>query len=73
MFCVMGGGGVKGGIVVGATDARGEAPLERPVTPTDIHATIYRCLGIDPSIAFLDHQGRSVPAIDHGEPILELL
>ncbi|HYE98000.1 MAG TPA: DUF1501 domain-containing protein [Planctomycetota bacterium] len=73
MFCLMGGGGVKGGRIVGATDARGEAPIERPVTPSDIHATIYHCLGIDPYMQFLNHQGRPVPALDHGDVIRELL
>ncbi len=73
MFCLLGGGGVKGGVVVGSTDAKGEAPIERPITPQDIHATIYHALGIDPSIAFLNHQGRPVAAIDGGTPIRELL
>jgi uncharacterized protein (DUF1501 family) len=73
MFCVMGGGGVKGGVVVGATDAKGEAPVERPLGPEDIHATIYHCLGINPNTAFLNHQGRPTPALDGGAPIKELL
>jgi hypothetical protein len=73
MFCVMGGGGVKGGVVVGSTDAKGEAPVERPCTPEDIHATIYHCLGIDPGTSFLNHQGRPTPALDGGAPLKELL
>jgi hypothetical protein len=67
-----GGGGVKGGVVVGSTDDRGEAPKDRPLTPQDLHATIYRVLGIDPTVQFVNHQGRPVPAIDRGEPIAEL-
>jgi hypothetical protein len=43
-----------------------EAPKDRPVTPQDIHATIYVALGVDPSIKFLNHSGRPVPAIDNG-------
>jgi uncharacterized protein (DUF1501 family) len=73
MFAVLGGGGVKGGRVVGATDARGEYPKERPLTPADLHATIYHVLGVDPRVQFLNHQGRPVPALDGGEPIRELL
>lgn len=73
MFAVLGGGGVKGGRVVGATDARGEHPVERPVTPADLHATIYHVLGIDPHVQFVNHQGRPVPALDGGAPIRELL
>ena len=72
-FCLMGGGGVKGGQIVGSTNAKGEVPKDRPVTPSDIHATIYHVLGVDPSVSFLNHAGRPVPAIDHGEVIHELV
>ena len=72
-FCLMGGGGVKGGQIVGSTNAKGETPKDRPVTPSDIHATIYHVLGVDPSVSFLNHAGRPVPAIDHGEVIHELI
>ncbi len=73
MFCLMGGGGVKGGQIVGSTTAKGETPKDRPLRPTDIHATIYHVLGVDPSVSFLNHAGRPVPAIDHGEVIRELV
>lgn len=72
MFCLMGGGGVKGGRIVGSTNRLGEAPQDRPVRPGDIHHTIYRVLGVDPHIAFLNHSGRPTPAIDHGNVIEEL-
>ena len=39
----------------------------------DLHATIYHVLGIDPSISFLNHAGRPVPAVDGGQVIAELL
>jgi len=73
MFCLMGGGGVKGGQIVGSTNSRGEVPKDRPVRPGHIHHTIYHALGIDPEINFLNHSGRPVPAIDHGELIHELV
>ncbi|QDU78553.1 hypothetical protein Pla110_02570 [Polystyrenella longa] len=73
MFCLMGGGGVRGGQLIGATDRKGERPIERVVGPGDIHHTIYRVLGIDPSVAFLDHSGRPVYSIGHGDVIDELL
>lgn len=73
MFCLLGGGGVKGGQIVGSTNRLGEVPLDRPLRPGDIHHTIYHVLGVDPKIHFLNHQGRPAPAIDHGEVIRELV
>ena len=73
MFCLMGGGGLKGGQVVGSTSRKGEVPTDRPLRPGDIHHTIYHVLGVDPSTHFLDHAGRPVPAIDHGQVIRELV
>lgn len=73
MFCVLGGGGVKGGQIVGATNRLGEYPAARPITCGDIHATIYQVLGVDPSVSFLNHAGRPVPAIDRGDVIAELI
>lgn len=72
MFALVAGGGVQGGRIVGSTDAKGERPLDRPVTPFDLHATIYHVLGVDPTTHFRDHSGRPVPAIDHGSVISEL-
>ena len=73
MFCLLGGGGIRGGQVIGSTDAKGERPKDRPVRPANVHATIYKVLGIDPSQYFLDHSGRPVPILDDREPITELL
>jgi hypothetical protein len=44
---MMAGGGMKGGMVVGASDSKGYEPAERPVKPEDLSATIYQALGID--------------------------
>jgi hypothetical protein len=73
MFCLMGGGGVKGGRIVGSTDRLGTAPKDRPLAPADIHATMYHVLGIDPATRLLDRQGRPVPVSESAEPIAELL
>jgi hypothetical protein len=73
MFCLMGGGGVKGGQVVGSTDAKGTRPHSRPVTPSNIHATIYRVLGVDPILQLTDPSGRPVQVLDDPTPIGELL
>lgn len=73
MFCLLGGGGVKGGRFIGATDAKGTAPTERPLRPEHIHATIYTCLGIDPNLRLLDQLGRPIQVLDDPTPIHELL
>lgn len=70
---LMAGGGVRGGTVLGASNARGEVPIDRPIRPGDLHHTIFRQLGVDAEIAYLNHSGRPVPAIDHGSVIHELL
>jgi hypothetical protein len=73
MFCLMGGGGVKGGQIVGSTDRLGTRPATRPVTPSNIHSTIYHVLGIDPKLHLIDPSGRPVPVLEDPEPIRELL
>jgi hypothetical protein len=73
MFCLLGGGGVKGGQIVGSTDKLGTVPHTRPVTPANIHATIYEVLGIDPKLQLLDLSGRPTPVLDDPTPISELL
>jgi Protein of unknown function (DUF1501) len=73
MFCLLGGGGVKGGQVVGSTDRLGTRPHTRPVTPSNIHATIYHVLGIDLTLHLFDPTGRPVPVLDDPTPIHELL
>jgi hypothetical protein len=72
MSVLLSGGGMKMGQVIGSTDARGEAPLERRVGPEDILATVYSNLGIDPRTEFVNHAGRPIPILPRGEPIAEL-
>lgn len=72
MFCLLGGGGVKGGQIVGSTDRLGARPHQRAVTPANIHATIYQVLGIDPKLQLLDPSGRPVSTLDDPTPIDEL-
>lgn len=67
------GGGLRMGQVVGATNRHGEFPTERPLTPKDLLATIYRHLGIDPKREFRDFSGRPIPILNEGEPIRELI
>lgn len=70
---LMAGGGIRGGQVVGASDAIGSYPKERPITPADIHATVYAALGYDAaSLHFTASDGRPVPLCE-GTPISELI
>jgi uncharacterized protein (DUF1501 family) len=67
------GGGIRTGQVIGATDARGEDPIERHVSPEDFLATIYRHLEIDyHHVTIRDFSGRPTPIIRSGEAIGEL-
>ena len=67
------GGGVKGGQVVGASDEIGGYPKDRPVTPSEVAATVYHALGIDGQHELPGPQGRPIPLVDYGvKPITEL-
>ena len=70
---VLGGGGIRGGMVVGESDSMGAVPRSRPTTPADIHATVYKALGYDAQqIVYHQTDGRPMPVCD-GHPITELL
>jgi hypothetical protein len=69
---LLSGGGIRTGQVIGATDATAGEPVERPLTPQDLHATFYRHLGINPDTAFEDLTGRPIPILSSGEAIREL-
>jgi len=43
---LLAGGGIRGGQVIGSSDGRGEQPVDRPVTPADLGATMLARLGI---------------------------
>lgn len=68
---LMAGGGIKGGLVHGATDEIGFHAVENRHYVTDIHATILRQMGLDSH--HLEIPGRKRLDIDHGKPILEIL
>lgn len=65
------GAGVPGGQVIGASDAMGAEPVDRPVSIEDLGATIYRKLGIDTHTEY-HALGRPIRINDGGEPIREL-
>lgn len=74
-FCysiVMAGGGIRGGQVYGSSDRSAAYPSTNPVSPADVAATIYHCLGIDPHAHVTDQQGRPL-VLNLGKPLLALL
>jgi len=52
---VIGGAGIKRGYVHGKSDKTGSAPTEDPVHPTEILATVYHAMGIDPETIVFNH------------------
>jgi hypothetical protein len=69
---VLAGGPVRGGRVVGESDAHGAFPRSNPKTPQDVLATVYRHLGIDVTAQYQDNSGRPHPVLPSGRPIEEL-
>jgi hypothetical protein len=67
------GGGMEHGQVIGSTNAKGEHPHDRPLTPNDLWATVYRHLGIDQNATINDFSGRPQHLLPFGKPIRELL
>jgi hypothetical protein len=73
MSCMIAGGGLRMGQAVGASNSRGEYPRDRRCTPSQVLSTIYRVMGIDPSMTFPNTSGRPMYILDDREPIAELL
>jgi hypothetical protein len=75
-FCysaLFAGAGVRGGTLFGASDAHAAYVKDRPVSTSDVCATIYHCLGIDPEMPVHDRGGRPVPVAHGGRPIQDIL
>lgn len=73
MSMLMIGGGLKMGQVIGASSEKGEVPTDRPVHPTDVLATMYRHLRIDPHQNTINTAGRPIPVLPGGKVIRELV
>ena len=65
----MAGGGIKAGHIHGASDKIGARPQSDPVTPAEIIATIYRCLGIPSDLELHDQFQRPLTVVPNGRPI----
>lgn len=72
MSMLVSGGGMQTGQVIGSTNAKGEEPKDRPLTPNDLWASVYKHLGINPELSFPDHAGRPMPILPFGDAIDEL-
>ena len=73
MSVLVAGGGLQSGVVVGASNARGEVPHESPVTPADLLATVYARLGLDLTTTFVDRLGRPIPIVPAGGKVIREL
>jgi len=75
-FCyslLLAGGGIKPGYVHGASDRIGARPSLNPLTPADIIATIYHCLGIRADLELRDRLQRPLSVVPWGNVVHELL
>ena len=63
----------RGGSTYGASDKDAAHPIDHPVSPERLAATIYYRLGIDPELRLPDQQGRpSTVIVDGARPVLDL-
>ena len=71
---VLAGRGIKGGQVIGATNADGSKVAAHPVKPCELLATVYQALGIDPTRTNRSNTGQAVPLVEKGaQPIRQAL
>jgi len=72
MSVLVAGGGFAQGHLIGASNSRGEVPKDCPVTPQDLMVTLYRQMGIDPDLSFMNRAGRPISIGSTGRVIKEL-
>jgi len=73
MCCLMAGGGIRGGQVVGASDEKAMGPASGDgITPDDVAASFYHALGIDSRKEYKTNTGRPIAIVRNGKPIPEL-
>lgn len=72
MFMLMAGGAVRGGQVIGQSDATASGPLHDGISPDDVAASFYANLGIDHSIEYDSDTGRPITLVRDGEVIDQL-
>jgi hypothetical protein len=70
---VIAGGGFKRGQVIGETDSQGSEATSQPYTPSNVLATLYRHLGLDPALTIPDPNDRPMHLLDDREVVQELI
>jgi uncharacterized protein (DUF1501 family) len=72
-FAVLAGGGIRGGIVHGETNAEGSAVVRDPMAVPALFATLSTVLGIAPDAEVVAPSGRPISVTDHGVAVPELI
>lgn len=72
MSPILAGGGIKGGQVIGASDAKGMGPAGQPITPDEVAASFYHALGIDHQKEYHTNTGRPVMIVREGKVLRSL-
>jgi hypothetical protein len=70
---ILAGAGIPRGLVLGRTDAKADSPVDHPITPADLAATLFLALGIDPEHKIESPDGRPLRLVDNGKPPKELV
>uniref|UniRef100_A0A7C4QWM3 DUF1501 domain-containing protein n=1 Tax=Schlesneria paludicola TaxID=360056 RepID=A0A7C4QWM3_9PLAN len=70
---VLAGGGIKGGMIYGSSNATASEPEEKPVGPADLFTTVYHCLGIVADKELMAPGDRPIEIVDGGELIKDVL
>jgi len=69
---LLAGAGIQGGVVYGRSDKDAAYPIDHPVSPEELSATIFHALGIRPETRINDPLARPVPVMEGGRPLIEL-
>lgn len=72
-FALLAGGAVKSGCIYGTSDKQAAYPIDFPVTPGDLCATVYHLLGISHDATVPDHLARPIPISHGGQPVWDVL
>jgi hypothetical protein len=72
MFCLLAGGGMRGGQIIGESDETAAGPKSEVITPDDVAASFYRSLGVDINKEYHTPSGRPVMIVRHGKPLTKL-